>query len=63
MIATIQKWKVTVSFKAHKVLLWYSDNHISNVLRMVAMCEFTEDPIGDPVVAIEVIHAEPLQWR
>ena len=62
MIAIVPKWKVTVAFTraapSRFVTIWISDHHISDVLRMVASIDFTEDTVlGPSKITIEAAEA------
>lgn len=49
MMQVIKKWKVVVKFIDREVTVYVSDNHIENVLRHVAIMDFTSQPLESPV--------------
>lgn len=60
MMQVLPKWKVTVTFPGHDVVLWIHDNFISNVLRTVSTLQFNDTGLEQPThVAISQVTGKP----
>ena len=61
MMVVIPKWRVTVTFTGKpSQVFWISDPHIGNVLRQVAMMDFSENGLEQPS---QIVIGEPAERR